>query len=62
MLVIGMQSKLSARTPQGDRRRASALRDRDRGGTGSNFEEWVRGFWAARCQMASAGIKKRKKR
>ena len=29
---------------------------------GSNFKEWVRGFWAARCQMASAGIKKRKKR
>jgi hypothetical protein len=29
---------------------------------GSNFEEWVRGFWAARCQMVAAGIKKRKKR
>jgi hypothetical protein len=29
---------------------------------GSKFAEWVRGFWAARCQMAAAGIKKRKKR
>ena len=26
------------------------------------FDEWERGFWAARCQMAAAGIKKRKKR
>ena len=26
------------------------------------FEEWSRGFWAARCQMAAAGIKKRKRR
>ena len=28
----------------------------------SNFEEWLRGFWAAGCQMAAAGIKKRRKR
>ena len=27
----------------------------------SGFEEWSRGFWAALCQMAAAGIKKRKK-
>ena len=26
------------------------------------FDEWERGFWAARCQMAAAGIKKRRKR
>ena len=26
------------------------------------FDEWERGFWAARCQMAAAGIKKRKNR
>ena len=26
------------------------------------FDEWERGFWAARCQMAAAGIRKRKKR
>ena len=25
---------------------------------GKGFEEWSRGFWAARCQMAAAGIKK----
>ena len=29
---------------------------------GAGMAEWVRGFWAARCQMAAAGIKKRKKR
>jgi hypothetical protein len=26
-----------------------------------NFEEWKRGFWAARSQLAGAGIKRRKK-
>ena len=29
---------------------------------GDKMAEWVRGFWAARCQMAPAGIKKRKRR
>ena len=29
---------------------------------GAGMAEWVRGFWAARCQMAAAGIKRRKKR
>jgi hypothetical protein len=28
----------------------------------SCFKEWCRGFWAARCQMGAAGIKKRKLR
>jgi hypothetical protein len=28
--------------------------------TGNGFSEWKRGFWAARCQMATAGIKKRR--
>jgi hypothetical protein len=25
---------------------------------GAGMAEWVRGFWAARCQMAAAGINK----
>jgi hypothetical protein len=29
---------------------------------GEAITEWVRGFWAARCQMASAGNKMRKRR
>jgi hypothetical protein len=29
---------------------------------GEKMREWVRGFWAARCQIAAAGIKKRKRR
>ena len=29
---------------------------------GEGMAECVRGFWAARCQMAAAGIKKRKRR
>jgi hypothetical protein len=29
---------------------------------GSGFFEWTRGFWAARSQMAAAGIKRRKRR
>ena len=29
---------------------------------GEKMAEWVRRFWAARCQMAAAGIKKRKRR
>jgi hypothetical protein len=29
---------------------------------GSGFAEWTRGFWAARSQMAAAGIKNRRRK
>jgi hypothetical protein len=28
---------------------------------GSNFQEWVRGFWAARSQLVAARIKKQRR-
>jgi len=39
-----------------------ALRKETKDALDSNFEEWKRGFWAARSQLIAAGIRRKRKK